>query len=112
MFIILNTSFLAHTRFFPLILTITIWHVVALVWHLWNRELEHKVRIHVRVHIISIIDYALYRLFFLIVQPLFVQPYGILINYAIIMAAIGSMILFNAAKLHYFFGESKRGVKL
>ena len=65
MFIILNTSFLAHTRFFPLILTITIWHVVALVWHLWNRELEHEVRIHVRVHIISIISYATISIVFL-----------------------------------------------
>lgn len=31
MFIILNTSFLAHTRFFTLILSITVWHVVALL---------------------------------------------------------------------------------
>ena len=31
MFIILNTSFLAHTRFLALILSITVWHAVALV---------------------------------------------------------------------------------
>jgi len=107
MFIILNTSFLAHTRFFPLILTITIWHVVALVWHLWNRELEHEVRIHVRVHIISIISYATISIVFLIVQPLLVRPYGIIINYIIIIAAIASMILFNAARLHYFLVNPK-----
>ena len=107
MFIILNTSFLAHTRFFPLILTITIWHVVALVWHLWNRELEHEVRIHVRVHIISIISYATISIVFLIVQPLLVRPYGIIINYVIIIAAIASMILFNAARLHYFLVNPK-----
>lgn len=58
MFIILNTSFLAHTRFFTLILTITVWHVVALVWHLWNREVERKVSIHVQEHIRSTISYA------------------------------------------------------
>ena len=107
MFIILNTSFLAHTRFFPLILTITIWHVVALVWHLWNRELEHKVRIHVRVHIISIISYASISIVFLIVQPLLVQPYGTNINYVIMMIAIGAMIIFNAARLRYFLVNPK-----
>ena len=97
MFIILNTSFLAHTRFFTLILSITIWHVVALVWHLWNREMDLKVRIHIRVHIISIISYASISVVFLIVQP-----YGIIINYVMIIVAIASMILFNAARLHYF----------
>jgi hypothetical protein len=107
MFIILNTSFLAHTRFFTLILTITIWHVVALAWHLWNRELENKVRIHVRVHIISIISYATISIVFLTVQPLLVEPNGIIINYVIIIAAIASMIVFNAARLHYFLVNPK-----
>lgn len=107
MFIILNTSFLAHTRFFTLILTITIWHVVALAWHLWNREWEHKVRIHVRVHIISIISYATISIVFLTIQPLVVEPNGIIINYVIIIAAIASMIVFNAARLHYFLVNPK-----
>jgi hypothetical protein len=107
MFIILNTSFLAHTRFFTLILSITIWHAVALVWHLWNRELENKVRIHIRVHIISILCYASISIVFLIVQSLIVEPYGIIINYVITMAAIGSMILFNAVRLHYFLVNPK-----
>jgi hypothetical protein len=107
MFIILNTSFLAHTRFFTLILSITIWHAVALVWHLWNRELENKVRIHLRVHILSILCYASISIVFLIVQSLIIEPYGIIINYVITMAAIGSMILFNAARLHYFLVNPK-----
>jgi hypothetical protein len=64
-------------------------------------------RVHVRVHIISVISYACISIVFLIVQPLFVQPYGIIINYAIIMAAIGSVILFNAARLHYFLVKPK-----
>ena len=49
----------------------------------------------------------LYLLFFLIVQPLLVRPYGININYIIIIAAIESMILFNAARLHYFLVNPK-----
>jgi len=108
MFIILNTSFLAHTRFFALILSITIWHAVSLVWHLWNRELEYKVRTHIRVHIISVISYASISIVFLIMQPLLIQPYGIIINYVIMMAAIASMILFNVARLHYFLVSPKK----
>ena len=107
MFIILNTSFLAHTRFFTLILTITVWHVVALVWHLWNREVERKVSIHVQEHIRSTISYACITIVFLIVQPLFLQPYGIILNLAIMMTAIGAMIVFNATRLCYILLNPK-----
>lgn len=101
MFIILNTSFLAHTRFFTLILSITIWHVVAFVWHLWNRELKDKVLVHIRAHIKSIITYASISIIFLIVQPLFVKPYALAINIIIMMTAIASMIILNSLRLRY-----------
>ena len=102
MFVILNTSFLAHTRFFTLILSITIWHAVALVWHLLNRERERKVNIHIREHIRSIIVYACISGIFLTVQPLLAQPYGPVVNFVIMMIAIGAMIIFSAKRLRYF----------
>jgi hypothetical protein len=107
MFIILNTSFLAHTRFFTLILSITVWHIVALVWHVWNREAERKVSIHIKEHIRSIISYACITIIFLIVQPLLLQPYGIILNLVIMMTAIGAMIIFNATRLRYFLLNPK-----
>jgi hypothetical protein len=106
MFIILNTSFLAHTRFFTLILSITIWHVLALVWHLWNREFEADVRIQLRVHIRSVISYAVISaIFLLLLQPFLFPPYGIIINLVIMATTIGCMIIFNAARLHYFLAN-------
>ena len=77
------------------------------MWHLWNRELENKGDIHIRIHIISIISYASISIVFSIVQPLLVQPYGTIINYAIMMIAIGAMIIFNAARLRYFLVNPK-----
>jgi hypothetical protein len=102
MFVILNTSFLAHTRFFTLILSITIWHAVALVWHLWNRERERKVNIHIREHIRSIIVYSCISGIFLTVQPLLAQPYGPVVNFVIMMIANGAMVIFSAKRLRYF----------
>jgi ABC-type xylose transport system permease subunit len=107
MFIILNTSFLAHTRFFTLILSITIWHVLALVWHLWNRELEDDVDIQLRAHVRSVISYAVISIIFLLLQPFLYPPYGIMINLVIMAAAIGSMIIFNATRLHYILANPK-----
>jgi hypothetical protein len=102
MFIILNTSFLAHTRFFTLILSITIWHVLALVWHLWNRDLEVDVDIQLRAHVRSVISYASISIIFLFLQPFLYQPYGVIINLVIMATAVGCMIIFNAARLRYF----------
>jgi hypothetical protein len=106
MFIILNTSFLAHTRFFTLILSITFWHVLALIWHLWNRELESDVGVQLRAHVRSVISYAIISLIFLLVQSFLYPPYGMIIIVVIMTAAIGCMVIFNATRLHYVLDNS------
>jgi hypothetical protein len=113
MFIILSTSFLAHTRFFTLILSITIWHVLALVWHLWNRELEADIGIQLRAHVRSVISYGVIAIIFLLVQsfPSY-PPYGMIINLVIMAAAVGSMIIYSATRLHYILVNPKQASRM
>jgi hypothetical protein len=38
----------------------------------------------------------------LTVQPLLAQPYGPVVNFVIMMTAIGAMVILNAKRLRYF----------
>jgi hypothetical protein len=67
--------------------------------------LEADVRIELRVHIRSVISYAVISAIFLLLQPFLFPPYGIIINPVIMAATIGCMIIFNAARLHYFLAN-------
>ncbi len=107
MFIILNTSFFANTKFFALILSITVWHIISFIWHWWNRDLESDVVIQLRVHLRSIISYAIISIIFIFLQPYLYPPFKIIINLVIMTATIGCMIIFNATRLHYFLVKLK-----
>jgi hypothetical protein len=101
MFIILNTSFFANTKFFTLILSITIWHVISFIWHWCNRDLESDISIQLRVHLRSIISYTILSIIFIFLQFYPYFSFKIIINLVIMATTIGCMIVFNALRLQY-----------
>ena len=107
MFIILNTSFFANTKFFTLILSITIWHIISYIWHWWNRNLESDIVLQLREHLRSIISYAVISIIFIFLQSYLYSPFKIIINLVIMTITIGCMIIFNANRLHYFLVKQK-----
>jgi len=107
MFIILNTSFFANTKFFTLILSITIWHIISYIWHWWNRDLESDVVLQLREHVRSIISYASISIIFIFLQSYLNSPFKIIINLVIMTTTIGCMIIFNANRLHYFLVKQR-----
>jgi len=107
MFIILNTSFFANTKFFTLILSITIWHILSYIWHWWNRDLESDVVLQLREHLGSIISYASISIIFIFLQSCLNSPFKIIINLVIMTTTIGCMIIFNANRLHYFLVKQR-----
>jgi hypothetical protein len=107
MFIILNTSFFANTRFSTLIISITIWHIISFIWHWWNRDLESDISIHLRVHLRSIISYAIISIIFIFLQFYPYSSFKMIINLVIMAITIGCMIIFNALRLQYFLIKPK-----
>ena len=82
--------------------------MLALVWHLWNRDLEDDVDIQLRSHVRSVISYTGISTIFLLIQS-FVYPtnYEMVIKLVVMASAIGCMIFFNVARLHYFLVHPK-----